>query len=120
MSHSLLPSREGRSNQEPDARYGDEAMSLMLRALQKRGISPKQCQAKIFGGGSMFSCQAQHDDIGIGKRNGMAAEHIVKSHGIQLISTSLYGSGYRRIIFDLSTGHVWSRLTSISERFPTG
>ena len=31
------------------------------------------------------------------------------SCGIPIVSESLFGVGYRRIIFDIDTGDVWSR-----------
>src|SRR4051812_8833059 len=54
MSHFLLADRGGRSPEVLDARYGDEALLLMLRELQLRRVAAQQCEAKIFGGGDMF------------------------------------------------------------------
>ena len=49
MSHFLLPTR-GASERAPelDARYGDEALDLMLGELKRQGIAAQQCQGKIF------------------------------------------------------------------------
>jgi chemotaxis protein CheD len=33
----------------------------------------------------------------------------MQAHGIPIISESLFGVGHRQIIFDVGTGHVWSR-----------
>lgn len=108
MSHFLLPSRPKALHQELDGRYGEEALQLMLRDLQKAGIRGRDCEAKIFGGGNMFPKQARNDAL-IGKKNGEAANRLLALHGISVVSQSLYGDGHRQILFDIATGHVWSR-----------
>ena len=40
MSHFLLAARSPSHQGVPDARYGEEALALMLRQLNKRGIAP--------------------------------------------------------------------------------
>jgi chemotaxis protein CheD len=118
MSHFLLPSRGGTPAQEADGRYGDEAIWLMLNDLQERGVKPSQCQAKVFGGGDMFPHLGAKDEQSVGKKNGVAARAILDSHGIPVVSASLFGEGYRRIIFDVSNGHVWSRQTPVQNALP--
>src|SRR5258706_9681502 len=59
MSHFLLATRGEVAQVDVDqhvldARYGDEALRLMLRELSRRQPSATPCQAKIFGGGDMF------------------------------------------------------------------
>jgi len=113
MSHFLLPTR-GRSRPvKPDARYGDEALWLMLRELAERGVPQTQCQAKIFGGGDMFPQHSRDDQINVGKKNGITARLLLTACGIPIVSESLFGVGHRNIVFDISTGHVWSRQTQI-------
>ncbi|GAA5168976.1 chemoreceptor glutamine deamidase CheD [Viridibacterium curvum] len=115
MSHCLLPTRGKRREEDdvPDARYADEAIWLMLRDLRQYGVSPEQCEAKIFGGGNMFPGVSVREACNIGRRNGEAAQQLLARHELRIVSSSLYGPGYRRIVFDLATGHVWSRQTSV-------
>ena len=109
MSHFLLPRRgTDAKGCELDARYGDEALSLMLAELAQAGIEPWQCQGKIFGGGNMFPSQSRPSCLNIGRRNGEAARAMLQAHGIRTIAESLLGIGHRQIIFDVSTGDVWS------------
>lgn len=109
MSHFLLPTR-GRSRPvQPDGRYGDEALWLMLRELAERGVAQTQCQAKIFGGGDMFPQHSRTDQMNVGKKNGITARLLLTACGIPIVSESLFGIGHRNIIFDINTGHVWSR-----------
>lgn len=110
MSHFLLARRSSSSSTtEPDARYGEEAMWLMLRELTRMGVRPTECQGKIFGGGNMFPHQKKTVTLDVGKRNGESARELLQVNGISLISESLFGAGHRQIIFDISSGNVWSR-----------
>lgn len=109
MSHFLLPTRgASKPKRELDGRYGDEAMRLMLIELQRLGIPPDQCQAKVFGGGNMFPGRLRPGSINVGQRNGEAALALMREHGITVVSESLFGLGHRQIIFDVSNGDVWS------------
>ena len=108
MSHFLLPSRgSARRPKRLDARYGDEAMQLMLADLAKLDIDPRQCQGKVFGGGNMFP-GVNHPGGLVGQRNGEAAIALLGDNGIPILSESLFGIGHRQIIFDVSSGDVWS------------
>jgi chemotaxis protein CheD len=108
MSHFLLPTR-GISDHSAglDARYGDEAMELMVQDLRKEGVVVSQCQGKVFGGGNMFPDQRHSSAINVGLRNGEAALELLNRHGVPILSESLFGIGHRQIIFDIRNGDVW-------------
>lgn len=127
MSHFLLAER-GPGRQRPvaasldrawrkpsptenalDARYGVEALGLMFARLAELGVSPAECEAKIFGGGDMFPGQKRSPHLNVGQRNGDAARAMLQSHGIRVVSHSLFGVGHRKIVFDVATGDVWAR-----------
>ncbi|NEX60793.1 chemotaxis protein CheD [Noviherbaspirillum sp. 17J57-3] len=108
MSHFVLATR-GRTLETPDGRYGDEVLELMIGELAALDIKATDCKAKIFGGGNMFTYQATGTPIDIGKRNGEAARRLLQLHRIPIASESLFGRGHRKIVFDIRTGHVWSR-----------
>jgi len=109
MSHFLLASRGGRSVMELDGKYGQESMWLMLRELTRAGVNTAQCEAKIFGGGNMFPNQTTAASANVGRNNGEAARRMLEGCQIPIVSQSLYGVGHRQVIFDIATGHVWSR-----------
>lgn len=109
MSHFLLSSRGAGRGAALDARYGEEVMSLMLSELERAKVRPTDCQAKIFGGGNMFPRQARTNSLNVGQKNGETARALLRQHGIPIISESLFGEGHRQIIFDVSSGDVWSR-----------
>lgn len=106
MSHCLLPGRS--KGMRPDARYGNDALDLMLAGLCAHGVQASGCQAKIFGGGNMFpSRRSAHPAIGM--QNGEEARALLAGHAIPVLSACLYGVGHRQIIFDIASGDVWSR-----------
>lgn len=109
MSHFLLPTRGSRApGDEPDGRYADEALTLIVRELGGAGVPLVQCEAKVFGGGNMFPGRSQAGSMLVGQRNGEAALALLAARGIPVVSASLYGHGHRQIIFDVATGDVWS------------
>jgi len=109
MSHFLLPARSGLPASQPDGRYGDEALTLMLHELAQRNVLPSECRAKIFGGGKMFPGQIHAGQEGIGRKNGEAARDMLRARGIGIVSENLFGIGHRQIIFNVQTGDVWAR-----------
>jgi chemotaxis protein CheD len=47
--------------------------------------------------------------VRVGRRNGEAARKLLKAHGIEVVSESLFGDGHRQIAFDIASGDVWAR-----------
>lgn len=115
MSHFLLSRRGVSTVSEMDARYGEEAMCLMLDELARMHVVPGECQGKIFGGGNMFPRQARTDNLSVGQMNGETARSLLRAHGIPIFSESLFGVGHRQIIFDVHSGHVWARQIKLAE-----
>lgn len=117
MSHFLLAERGQASGGPPDARYGDEALSLMIAGLARYGVAPAGCEGKIFGGGEMFPEQSQRGPLNVGRRNGEAARELLHGRGIPVASENLFGVGHRQIIFDVATGHVWVKQGAVPSGF---
>jgi chemotaxis protein CheD len=109
MSHFLLAGRGAAPGAALDARYGEEALRLMLRELALLGVSAQQCQAKIFGGANMFPEATMPGALHVGRNNGECARSWLRELGIVVQSESLFGSGHRQIVFDLASGDVWAR-----------
>ncbi len=108
MCHYMLARRGANDPGAPlNARYGEDALTLMIEALAKLGVAPAKCQAKIFGGGDMFNMQ--QGDSTVGRKNGDAAHELLRDRGITVTAESIFGVGHRNIIFDVNTGDVWSR-----------
>jgi chemotaxis protein CheD len=116
MSHFLLPTRRGGPALDAlDGRYGDEALQLIVQELRGAGVPPAQCQAKIFGGGNMFPGLPASGAALVGQRNGEAARALLQAQGIAIVSESLFGVGYRQIIFEVDSGTVWAYQVSPAE-----
>lgn len=112
MSHFLLaerPSADTSAEVRPDARYGHDALHLMLEHLARVRVTASQCEAKIFGGGNMFPDHTPPGAISVGRRNGEAARQLLLDRGIPVVSESLFGNGHRQIIFRPASGDVWVR-----------
>jgi chemotaxis protein CheD len=109
MSHFLLATRGVAPSDALDARYGEEALALMLRDLALMGVPARQCQAKIFGGANMFAEVSRPGVPQVGRRNGESARNLLRGLGIAIHSESLFGCGHRQIVFDVASGDVWSR-----------
>lgn len=118
MSHFLLSEREPGGEQAAglSGRYGKDAMKLMVGQLQERGVRVRECEAKVFGGGTMFPGIEASRQPGIGHRNGVAAEKLLAEYGIPVVSESLFGTGHRHILFDVATGDVWVRQGDMGDR----
>ena len=117
MSHFLLAARGSAPGGSLDARYGEEALTLMLRELAQAGVSAQQCQAKIFGGANMFPEATTPGALHVGRRNGESARSLLRELGIAVQSESLFGCGHRQIVFDVASGDVWSRQMQPSSSF---
>lgn len=110
MCHYLLPARHEGKTQALDGRYGEEAMVLLERAMRTAGTPPREYQAKIFGGGRMFSGrQGNKNVLDIGTRNVEAARRLLHQHGLTAVGEHLAGIGHRSIVFDIASGDVWVR-----------
>jgi chemotaxis protein CheD len=108
ISHFVVPTR-GVPARILDARYGDEALLLMLRGLDRLGIPREECEAKIFGGAKMFYSETRANAMSVGERNGETARSLLRLYGIRTVSEDLFGLGHRKVVFDVHSGDVWSR-----------
>lgn len=109
LSHFLLSSRGPHLPDELDAKFGDEAMCLMVRDLQRFNVRATECEGKIFGGGNMFPKHVTEGMLNVGRKNGEFARRLLHLYDISIVSESLFGEGHRQIIFEVDSGHVWAR-----------
>jgi chemotaxis protein CheD len=89
--HVGQPNAENKNN----TTYGVNAMREMFRNLVSVGISPKLCQAFVFGGGNMFPAMVTQDNVGA--KNSRWVMNFLTEQGIAVVAHSLEGSGYRKI-----------------------
>ena len=111
MCHYMLcerPQAEG-GQQQLDGRYAFEAFQLFLRHVERAGTSPKEYEAKLFGGANMFVYADETLSIAsdIGQNNIAYGRALLEHHGIALIAEHVGGSGRRKLHFDIWSGNVW-------------
>jgi chemotaxis protein CheD len=123
MCHFLLPRRSSSArtdNQPLDGRYGDEALEMFMREIQRAGTFPEDYQVKLFGGGDQFPGYRDRghpiDVPGLNIDSGLA---LLEGYGLTVRAKHVGGSGPRQIVLDLANGHVWVRHREISATEPT-
>lgn len=109
MCHYMLPGRSGDAAGQRDGRYADEALDLLIEEMRAAGTQPRDYEAKIFGGGRMFSFAAGGGALDIGNRNIEVGRLLLRRHGLEPASQHLAGVGHRSIVFDVASGDVWVR-----------
>lgn len=105
MCHYMLPGRS--LDGQPNARYGEDALQLLIAEIRQHGTRTDDYEAKLFGGASMFD--AGPIGSSVAHRNIEAAEALAVRHGLRVIARSLGGTGYRRLFFNIADGDVWLR-----------
>lgn len=106
MCHYMLPGSD-QPGEALNARYGNDALELMMKEVRRLRRCAGGYEAKLFGGASMF-------DVGPGgssvaQRNIRAAERLMQHHNLTVVARSLGGTGYRQLVFDIASGDVWVR-----------
>jgi len=118
MCHYMLPNRTRKTGQPLDGRYAEEAMQLLVAEIAKADTRPQEYEAKLFGGGSMFSpddCHGRSQTKGqVHDRNVDAGRALVAKYGFQVKAEHLGGCGHRQLVFDIWSGHAWLKHTPLS------
>ncbi len=102
ICHFVLPSVP--DFRMDDGKYGTSAFAQQKNDLIRHGVNLRECVAKIFGGGQMFSNSGAQD---IGLRNITMARQLVSEAGLTIAAENVGNEGYRRLYFDVETGEVW-------------
>ncbi|SDE98014.1 chemotaxis protein CheD [Rhodobacter capsulatus] len=103
MNHFLLPDGAGASLNS--ARFGVNAMELLINALIKDGANRKRLKAKVFGGGRMIAGLTD-----VGQKNAEFVLDFLRREGIECTGQSLGGTQARRVEFWPGTGRARQRL----------
>lgn len=103
MNHFLLP--DSGSGNLTSARYGVNAMELLINALIKQGATRGALKAKVFGGARMIAGLTD-----VGQKNAAFVVEFLRREGIECVGQSLGGTQARRIEFWPATGRARQRL----------
>ena len=108
MNHFMLPDGDGSC-----ARYGANAMELLINDLLKRGARRARLQAKAFGGGNVLRGFADP----VGSRNARFILDYLAAERIPLVAQDLGDIHPRKIAFFPQTGRALvRRLPATRER----
>jgi len=114
MNHILLP---GSCSTCPGARFGEQAMELLIHQLVRIGADQKVLVAKAFGGANVLQC---FQSPTIGEENARFVRQFLAAKGVPLIAQRLGGDHAVQLNFSTDTGKAsvravdGSRLPAIS------
>ncbi|SOB98732.1 chemotaxis protein CheD [Rhodobacter maris] len=104
MNHFLLPDGAGAGSLN-SARFGVNAMELLINALIKEGASRNRLKAKVFGGGRMIAGLSD-----VGAKNASFVLDFLRREAIECTGQSLGGTQARRVEFWPGSGRARQRL----------
>jgi len=99
MNHFLLP--EGGGADRDAARFGVNAMELLINGLLKAGAMRNRLEAKLFGGANVIAGLSD-----VGSRNARFARKFLGDEAIALVGGDVGGQHPRRIQFWPSSGRA--------------
>lgn len=105
LNHFMLPEGGGESNAlaSSSARYGTNAMELLINQLIKLGARRSYLEVKVFGGGNVLSGLTVTE---VGARNAAFVLEYLRREGMRVVAKDLVGSLPRKIYFFPATGKV--------------
>lgn len=102
LNHYLLP--EGGPGDRENARYGIDAIRMLVEECVRVGADPKRLQAKVYGGGNVISIAKMGE--GIGTRNIEIAQKLLGEMKIPIIDKNVAGESARTIKMNTATFEV--------------
>lgn len=116
MNHFMLPeSHDLHRADNVSARFGVQAMELLITAMQRLGARRNRLQAKIFGAGSVLDGMTV---VNVGDLNANFVEHYLALEGIPVLARDLQGICARKVYFFTDSGKVMIRRLN-TERIST-
>lgn len=94
INHFLFPFAG--SKEEATARYGNVAVSTLIRMMKANGAKKSKMQAQIFGGA--FNSEYSSKDVG--RANVNVARQILMANQIKIVSQDIGGELGRKIVFN--------------------
>jgi chemotaxis protein CheD len=112
MNHFMLP--EGADPDNPtSARYGVNAMELLISEIMKLGGNRKRFQAKVFGGGHVLKIRETLD--GIPQQNIDFVHRFLNTESIPVMGEDIGGYQARRVLFNTQSAKVYMKKLGTNE-----
>ena len=105
MNHILMPGKPDMGKYDASARYGINAMELLINAIMKLGGNRKKIIAKTFGGANVLPSISE--DRAIGLKNIQFVVDFLGEEKIKIVSRDFGGNDTRKIFFHTDTGIVF-------------
>ena len=78
-----------------DSSWGDVALDVMYEQMRARGITPRLCEAYVYGGGNMFP--GVFSGSHVGASNARWTLQALQTDGIRILHEDLGGNAYRKL-----------------------
>lgn len=106
MAHMVLPrSSDGRSN-EPNPKFVDCAIPMLLEEMKELGALKSRLIVKIVGGAEMMKAQSPNGTLNIGPQNVQAVETLLEELSLPLRSADIGGTHGRTARLYLDSGKL--------------
>ncbi|MBN1847250.1 MAG: chemotaxis protein CheD [Deltaproteobacteria bacterium] len=105
MNHILLPGRANLKHFDASARYGMNALELLINAIMGLGGDRRKIVAKAFGGGSVLPTIAEEN--GMGQRIVEFVKKFLNNERIRIVSYDFGDTVIRKVYFHTDTGDVY-------------
>ncbi len=105
MNHILLPGKADFNNYDSPARFGMNAMELLINRIMNLGGNRFNLVAKIFGGANVVAAISSKN--GMGKKNSEFVLEYLHNESIKIIGEDIGGNESRRIYFHTDSGTVF-------------
>ena len=102
INHYMLPFWNG--NELASPKYGNIAIEVLLKNLERLGSKKEDMVAKVFGGAN----QLDHR-LSVGERNIKVAQEMLSDLNIKVVAKSVGGEKGRKLNFNTSTGEVFMK-----------
>jgi chemotaxis protein CheD len=104
MNHILLPGRADLDHADDAARYGVNAMELLINKMTKLGADRRRFAVKVFGGANLVT--GVQASTGPGARNIEFVLEFLRIEDIPVVARDLGGHCPRRVYLRTDTGEV--------------
>jgi len=110
MNHIFLPGIADLDRVNEPARYGVNAMELLINRMMQLGAPRNRLNAKVFGGGHLFPGIPEGNWVG--KKIATFVFAFLDREKIRIINHDLGGTKGRKILFHTDTGDVYLKRIS--------
>lgn len=113
MNHILMPGRADMNKFDISARYGINAMELLINRIMNLGGTRRRLIAKIFGGAKTIDIISEN--MSMGRKNIEFVKEFLKKESIKIVSQDISGTQSRKIWFHTDTSEVVLRRGKTSQ-----